>query len=90
MSTSSDLRRIAVVTACMTQTGVPTFARNEIAVSPEEAENGAHYYLAEAKLREDGYEEPYVHFAEGEGPAFLHDAVRECLRPTAAAATVEG
>ena len=90
MSTSSDQRPIAIVTACMTRAGLPTFARNEVAVSPEEAENGAHYYLAEAKLREDGYEEPYVHFAEGEGPAFLHDAVRLFLSLAPAAAIVEG
>ena len=90
MSTSSDRRIVAIVTACMTRAGLPTFARNEIAVSQEEAENGAHYYLAEVKLREEGYEEPYVHFATGEGPAFLHDAVREFLSQTPATATVEG
>ena len=90
MSAAYDQRTIAIVTACMTQAGLPTFARNEIAVSTEEAENGAHYYLAEAKLREDVYEEPYVHFAEGEGPAFLHQVVLQFLRQTPAAASVEG
>ena len=90
MSAAYDQRTIAIVTACMTKEGLPTFARNEVAVGQEEAENGAHYYLAEVKLREDGYEEPYVHFAEHEGPTFLHDAVLKFLRQTPAAATVEG
>jgi hypothetical protein len=78
MSAASDLRTIAIVTACM-KDETPTFARNELAVTQEEVENGAHFFLAEMKLREDGYEEPFVHFAADEGPAFLHDAVLQFL-----------
>ena len=31
------------------------------------------------KDREEGYEEPFVHFATGESPPFLHAAVRSHL-----------
>jgi hypothetical protein len=72
-------RPIAVVTACLRPDGTPAFALNEITVTPEEAANGIHYYLAEAQLLEGGYEEPFVHFDEGEAPAFLVPAVREYL-----------
>ena len=72
-----DQRQIAIVTACMTCDGTPTLVLNEVAVTQEEAQNGDHYYLAEARLLEDGYEEPFVHFDEDEAPAFLHPAVRQ-------------
>ena len=75
-----DSRRpISVVSACMTASGTPTFVLNRVEVTPDEAENGVHYYLVEAQLLEDGYEEPFVHFDETEAPAFLHPAVRQYL-----------
>jgi hypothetical protein len=79
MSPSEDKRTIAVVSACMTAAGLPDFALNEVDVTPEEAENGIHYYLAEAQLLQDGYQEPFVNFDATEGPAFIHPAVREYL-----------
>ena len=79
MSPSEGKRTIAVVSACMTAAGLPNFALNEVDVTPEEAENGIHYYLAEAQLLQDGYQEPFVHFVAMESPAFLHPAVREYL-----------
>ena len=75
----ADKRKIAVVSACMRRDGTPAFALNEVAVTQEEAENGIHYYLTEAQLLEDGFEEPFVHFDESEAPAFLHPAVRQHL-----------
>ena len=75
----SDKRTISVVTACMRPDGKPTFARTEVAVTQEEAENGVHYYLVEGELLEAGYEEPMVHFAADEAPAFLFAAVEEFL-----------
>ena len=48
-------------------------------MTPEERDNGVHYCLAEAELLGGGYEEPMVHFAEGEAPPFLHPAVRRHL-----------
>src|SRR5260370_1406376 len=89
MSPSEDKRTIAVVSACMTAAGLADFALNEVEVTPEEAENGIHYYLAEAQLLQHGYEEPFVHFAETESPGFLHPAVREYLGllPAASEAT---
>lgn len=72
-------RTVAVVSACMTRDGSPTFVLNEVEVTQDEVEDGIHYYLVEADLLEAGYEEPYVHFADTESPAFLHPAVREFL-----------
>jgi hypothetical protein len=70
---------VAIVTACMRSDGLPDFALTEIQVSPEEYQNGVHYDRAEARLRERGYEEPFVHFEELEAPAFLLPAVRRYL-----------
>ena len=72
-----DKRKTAVVTACMRQDGRPTFVRTEVEVTPEEAENGVHYYLVEGELMDAGYEEPFVHFAEDEAPAFLFPAIEQ-------------
>jgi hypothetical protein len=79
MPNSTGKRRIAIVTACMNSNGSPEFVLNEAVVSQEEAENGIHYYLAEADLFLHGYEEPFVHFDQDEAPAFLHPAVRKHL-----------
>jgi hypothetical protein len=79
MSNWIGRRRIAIVTACMNANGSPEFVLNEVTVTQEEAENGIHYYLAEAELFIGGYEEPFVHFDQDEAPAFLHPAVRKHL-----------
>jgi hypothetical protein len=71
-------RPVTVVSACRRADGCPDFAVTHVAVTQEEAENGIHYYLAEAELREAGYEEPFVHFDEDEAPAFLLPAVQAC------------
>jgi hypothetical protein len=77
--TWSGQRTIAIVSACMKSDGTPAFALNEVTVTKEQAENGIHYYLAEAQLLLDGLQEPFVHFDEDEAPAFLHPAVRQHL-----------
>lgn len=74
-----EQRPMAIVSACLRADGLPTFALTEVVVTPEEIENGVHYYLAEIELLKRGYEEPYVHFDSGEAPPFLHDAVRQFL-----------
>jgi hypothetical protein len=79
MNNVPESRSIAIVSACMTREGSPTFAVTQIAVTQEEAENGIHYYVAEAQLLEEGYEEPFVHFGEDESPPFLHPAVKQFL-----------
>ena len=76
---ASDTRPIAIITACMRPDGLPTFARTEVEVTDDQAENGIHYYLAEAELLQQGFEEPMVHFSEEEAPAFLFPAVQESL-----------
>lgn len=82
MSEPSDKRPVAIVTACMTANGTPTFALNTVEVTEDQLANGIHYYFVEAELLEAGFEEPFVHFDEGEAPAFLHPAVRQFLRLT--------
>ena len=72
-------RTVSIVSACMNSNGSPGFALTEVEVTQEEADNGVHYSLAEAQLLERGFEEPFVHFAQGERPDFLHAAVREHL-----------
>jgi hypothetical protein len=79
MSAAPSKRAVAVATACMRADGSADFAFTIVAVTPEEMAEGVHYGLADAKLLENGYEEPFVHFAQGEGPVFLHAAVRQYL-----------
>jgi hypothetical protein len=79
MSTTPGKHPVAIVTACMSANGTPTFVLTNVEVTPQEAENGVHYGLAEADLLQAGYEEPFVHFDEGESPTFLHPAVRQHL-----------
>ena len=82
-------RGLTVVSACMSASGTPDFALNRVEVTQEEYENGVHYDLVEQRLARAGYEEPYVHFDEGEAPRFLVPAVRHYLRrPRCAPATI--
>src|SRR5438874_13589566 len=86
MPQASDKQPIAIVSACMRADGTPTFAYQVVEVTPQEADNGIQYYLAEAQLLEEGYEEPFVHFPAPESPPFLHEAVRQYLGLPSAAA----
>jgi hypothetical protein len=70
----------------MTHDGLPCFALNEVEVTQEQIDNGIHYYLVEAELLQNGYEEPFVHFDENESPPFLHPAVRRYLASESALA----
>ena len=83
MASQTDTRTIAIVTACMKADGTPTFALNQVEATQEQLENGIHYYLVEATLLENGFEEPFVHFDQNEAPAFLHAAVRQHLSHSA-------
>lgn len=77
-----DKRAHVVVTACMRGDGKPTFARSEVAVTAEEAENGVQYDLVETDLQAAGFEEPFVHFSAEDSPVFLFAAVDEFLGVT--------
>ena len=76
---SNVTQTVVIVTACMRADGTPTFARTEVEVTDDQADNGIHYYLAEAELLEQGFEEPMVHFTRDEAPAFLFPTVDESL-----------
>jgi hypothetical protein len=77
---------MTIVSACMKRDGLPCFALNEVEVTQEQIDNGIHFYLVEAELLQQGYEEPFVHFDEIEAPSFLHPAVRDYLASAPAAA----
>jgi len=79
MSESDGKRPVTVVSAVMRRDGLPDFAVTHVEVTPEEYDNGIHFYLAEADLLEAGFEEPFVHFPQGEAPPFLLPAVKEYL-----------
>jgi hypothetical protein len=79
MSAETDTRVIRIITACMRSDGTSAFARSEVEVTEDQAENGIQYYLAEAELLQQGFEEPMVHFPEGDAPAFLFPAAEEYL-----------
>lgn len=79
MVPSETTRPITIVSACMRRDGLPAFALNEVEVTQEQIDNGIHFYLVEAELLQQGYEEPFVHFDENEAPSFLHPAVRSHL-----------
>lgn len=87
MSYRGGTRPVAVVSACMRSDGLPDFALTEVEVTPEQAENGIHYYLVEAHLLEAGYEEPFVHFEESEAPAFLFPVIKQYLASRASTST---
>lgn len=79
MQCPQEKQPVVVVSAVMRADGLPAFALNQAEVTAEERDNGIHYYLVEADLLQAGYEEPFVHFDEGEAPSFLHPAVRQHL-----------
>lgn len=89
MSAATDIYVVVIVSACMRADGTPVFTRTEVEVTDDQAENGLQYYLAEAELLQQGYEEPMVHFAEDEAPAFLFPAVEELLRAAPISSLVE-
>lgn len=64
-------RTVTVVSACRASDGRPTFALTEVEVTHEEYENGVHYDLVEDRLKDAGYEVPYLHFDETDAPSFL-------------------
>ncbi len=78
MNSSEATRRVLIVSAVMNAAGLPDFALTQFDVTVEEEENGAHFWLAEQELLARGYEEPFVHFGEGERPDFL---LRPLVRP---------
>ena len=75
----TNKRTIAIVTACTSSDGTPTFAFNEVEATQDQIDNGIHFYLAEADLLLAGYEGHFIHFDEDEAPSFLHPAVRQFL-----------
>jgi hypothetical protein len=79
MPQTEGKRPVTVVSAVLRPDGRADFAVTRVAVTPEEYDNAIHLYLAEADLLKAGFEEPFVHFAEGEAPPLLLPAVRAYL-----------
>jgi hypothetical protein len=79
MNTWLGQRLIPVVTACMRPDGLPTFVQHQVKVTDDEYADGVHLLQVEEQLGREGYEEPFVHFAGDEAPAFLVEAVKHYL-----------
>ena len=79
-------RALTVVSAWMARDGTPDFALNEVEVTHDEYENGVHYDFVEDRLKDAGYDEPYIHYDEFDTPAFLFPAVKQYLGAPANAA----
>ena len=84
MPPQEEKRPITIVSAVMRRDGLPDFVVTQVEVTQAECDVGIHLYLAEADLLEAGFEEPFVHFPEGERPPFLLPAVQEYLNVAAA------
>jgi hypothetical protein len=63
--------KIAVITACTYASGGPGFAYSEHEVTQAQYDEGEHYEQASAEALDKGYEEPFVHFDENDGPDWL-------------------
>ncbi len=72
-------RKLLVVTACLNASGFPDFALHEVEVTCDEYANGVHCDLVEEQLVVEGYEEPFLHFDQYDGPQFLVSAVLQYL-----------
>jgi hypothetical protein len=79
MPQTQDKYPITIVSAVMRSDGFADFAINEVEVTQDEYENGIHLYIVEAELIKAGYDEPFVHYPEGESPPFLLPAVKDYL-----------
>ena len=79
MSPWSGRRPVAVVTACTSAAGLPDFALTRVDVTHPEYEGGVHLDLVAQRLTEAGYQGPFIHFDEADGPAFLFPAVKRYL-----------
>src|SRR5437868_6660993 len=71
MPQAEGKRPVTVVSAVMRPDGVADFAITRAEVTDDEIADGIHLYRVEADLPEAGYEEPFVHFPQGEAPPFL-------------------
>jgi len=68
-------RAIAVVTASTNAAELPDFALTAVDVTHEEYQDVVHNNRVAARLTEAGYAAPFVHFDEGDAPAFLFPTV---------------
>jgi hypothetical protein len=64
---------IKCVVACINASGESDFYFCQVACSPEEYDEGAHYEAAENLAATEGYEGPMVTFDENDGPSWLFE-----------------
>jgi hypothetical protein len=69
-------RSLAIVTACLNAAGAPDLTLTEVDVTYAEYADGVHCERVEEQLITAGYEEPFLHFDEGQPTRFLVPAVR--------------
>jgi hypothetical protein len=72
-------RTLVIVTACLNAGGEPDLTLTEVDVTYAEYADGVHCERVEEQLVAAGYEEPFLHFDEGQPSQFLVPAVRQYL-----------
>ena len=72
-------KKLRVVTACLNASGMPDLTLHEVEVSYDEYTDGVSCDLVEERLREQGFDEPFLHFDEHDAPPFLVPAVQHYL-----------
>lgn len=70
-----------VIAACTNASGQPDFTFVNVDCTMQQLEGAFHYAMAREQLEDDGYEEPFVLFDEGDCRRFpwLEDGVRKHL-----------
>ena len=72
-------KKLRIVTACLNASGTPDLTLNEVEVRYDEYIEGVSCDLVEERLREQGFEEPFLHFDDHNAPPFLLPAVERYL-----------
>lgn len=72
----AEKKKVAVITACCDANGKPVLVLNEVLADENDLALGCHYDRVAQKLRNRGYNQPFVHFDEQDGPAWLFEKKR--------------
>lgn len=73
----AEQKKVDVVTACCDADGEPVLVINTVLADENEIALGDHYDRAARLLRNRGYQQPFVHFDEEDGPTWLLEAMRK-------------
>ena len=73
----AEKKKIDVVTACCDALGKPVLVMNTVMADENEVAACCHFDRAARLLRNRGYQQPFVHFDEEDGPTWLLEAMRK-------------